>query len=205
MKVGLDLDDVTRNFVQTFYHFYQHTHFHRFMFNEITDYDLTKSFTKLKDRDALVKCMNHFMVHEHADMMPEMPGAVASIKRLQREGIEFSWVTASHYPDNVYRWFEKQELPTDRIYFTDNKGPMVKRLGLEVFVDDHMANLDNITREVGPQTYTVIFDRPWNRRDTREGVHYAHRRARDWNDTYNIIKERSAWSDSLRNQQTKQQ
>ncbi len=55
--------------------------------------------------------------------------------------IEPYYITArgEELKDHTYQWFETSGLPyaKDKIYFTKDKAPLAKELGLQLFVEDH--------------------------------------------------------------------
>jgi uncharacterized HAD superfamily protein len=119
--------------------------------------------------------------------MPEVPGSVPTITRLAEEGHEIFFISArgSKAIDSAYKWFYAHSLPLRNMYFNREKAWLVDKLGIDVFVDDGVHNLEAIA-ERNPHVETILFSRPWNETAV---TRYAHHRAKDWVQVRRIITE----------------
>jgi uncharacterized HAD superfamily protein len=187
MRVGLDVDDVVRNFVPGLLKFYKHTHLHDVVPGDVKDFDLLKTLTQCKTREQLTAMMAHYMAHPWANVIMPVPHAPEGVRELRQRGHDVYFITAGTHPMNTYEWFERHRLPLDNIYFSSEKGRMAQLLKLDMFVDDCVANLDDIVRVNGPKVMTIVYDQPWNRIDRREGVAYAHHRATNWKSILSMV------------------
>ncbi len=88
------------------------------------------------------------------------PGAVATLRRLQRRGHDIIILTTK--PDwavhDTYAWIAEHRLPTREVHITDEKW----RVPCDVYLDDAPHHVYAIHR-ARPEAITCRFVRPWNR------------------------------------------
>lgn len=192
MKVGLDIDDVIVQYVPSLTNFYNKVYDDNVSTNNITAWDLKTSYEKAGGTEAVRSLMEAFIQHPSFVQMPEVPGATAAVRRLMEEGHEVYFISArgSKAIDSCYKWFYANNLPLKNIYFNREKAWLVDKLGIEVFVDDGMHNLNDIGTKTSCST--IIFDQPWNRHANATTAHY---RASGWPEVMRTIGGIAKWSD----------
>lgn len=186
LKIACDIDDVILEYVATLTQFYNKVYDENLQTSDVHCWDLKTIYEKASTPEATKALMDSFVQHPTFTTMPEVPGATASIRRLIDEGHELYFISArgSKAIDSCYRWFYEHNLPLKNIYFNRDKAWLVDKLGIEVFIDDGMHNLNDIGSKT--QATTIVFDRPWNRQAPATTAHY---RAKDWPQVLNILRE----------------
>ena len=186
MKIGIDVDDVITEYVAGLVDYYNHLHFDRVNINSVREWDLKKTLGKASTPDQMNALMTGFIYHSHFDSLPETPGAVKTIKQLMSEGHTPYFITSrsSKAIDSTYKWLDNKGLPIERVYFNKDKAWLTQRLGIDIHIDDGVHNLEQIAANNYHKTYTVLFDRPWNRSTP---VRYSHDRVKDWNQVYTVV------------------
>lgn len=173
LNIGIDIDDVTQEFVEPFTAFYNH------VLNDNapipTSWDLTEHLPQLDDKQRLRSLANLYTQTGQFRTAPAVPHAVGVIRGLIEGGHNVSFITArnSRAISDTYRWFAEQGLPINNIYFDRDKAWHAERLGLDVMIDDGIHNLDAAAPFVKDR---ILYDRPWNR---VQGT-YAHWRVSSW-------------------------
>jgi len=96
------------------------------------------------------------------------PGALDALNRmraLKYEGHDFYFITSrSGYLAKFYTemWLSLHGMSNPTVLIAMDKGPIIKALKLDVFVDDKVENvLDAL--EANPTCRVYVIDRPWNR------------------------------------------
>lgn len=187
-KAGVDVDDVIAEFVPRFISLYNRVFAANHHVNEIRQWDMSTPLTKLR-KPGLYKGAIEFFAQTGAykNLRP-VPGALEGVKRLQADH-DVYFITARPLAaiHDTYEWFEKHSLPIDKLIFDGDKAWHGKRLGLDVMVDDRVANLDAM-RAAGINS--VLYNQPWNQTpQNTTRVTYAHPRAYDWDEIVSKVRD----------------
>lgn len=181
LRIGIDIDDVITASTSRFVNFYNGATGSRFSLTDITAWDWADFTNDKVTREQFKALYNAFVSTGEIERLLPVPGAVMAINELsRRHDIYFVSARTSNGISDTYRWFEKYELPMDKVYFDKDKGWQAKVHNLDIFVDDGLHNLVNV-KNTNPRTRTIVYTRPWNELDggQRHAIDY---RAKDWRD-----------------------
>jgi 5'(3')-deoxyribonucleotidase len=161
-RCGVDLDDVVCEYVRGLLDFYNHTHFDRVTYNQITDFKLQRTFSKTPTFEAVMALMGHFSHHDYFRKLPTVPGAIPGLRMLDLK-YDVHLITArdERSAEDTYQWFHRNGYFPKNIHFTKEKGLKAKELNLVAHVDDAIHNLDSIIQH-SPETKPILYSRPWN-------------------------------------------
>lgn len=178
LRVGLDLDDVVVEFINELVVFTNAIKRTDYSIDDITSYDCNALFDSPEEKDEIIGMFYNSYMFKN---LPFTNGFDRVYKRLSSKH-HIYFITA-RYGDAIpitRQFFKEQELPVDKLFFSKNKGFEAKRLGLDLFVDDALHNLEHIA--VNSSTKPVVFNRPWNQdNDTFHRVY-------SWKDVEQLVR-----------------
>mgnify|MGYP000846290586 FL=1 len=165
--IGLDIDGVVADSFPVFLE-ELNRHYGKDI-TKIDNYDMTKVFDV--DGDDLESFFNENVEYLFSAPKP-MPGALETIDSWLRAKHEIIFVTArggDREEKITLDWFEKYNLPQDKIIFTGglSKTFPVKKYGINVFVDDFMTNALEIAAIGVP---VLLMNAPYNQGKLPHGV-----------------------------------
>jgi uncharacterized HAD superfamily protein len=88
-----------------------------------------------------------------------IPGVVELLTKFKEDGIRIVLITArpeEQLGEITKEWLAKNEIPYDALYFSEDKGSIAKKEGVDSFVDDDLKNAFD-KRKV------VMISQPWNK------------------------------------------
>ena len=181
-RIGVDLDDVVCSYVPALLQFINTQHGTEYTVADVKQWNIHECIER--EEQFVKAAMDHFMYSGGFSNLQPIPGAIETINRLKNNGHQIYFITSrsSKATHDTYEWMDAHGLGIENIFFDRDKAWVAKRLGLDMFVDDNLSNLDAIS-ERGIET--ICFDHPWNRTFGRR----AHMRYHKWEDIYNHIED----------------
>lgn len=157
MRIGIDLDDVTRDFTTAWRNAYEDRFGVLVSKEDVTEWDLSHC-THFPNREAFWKWIETEQPRIFHTLEP-MPGALEGIARLKADGhiiviitSQFTWAASS-----ALEWLEQYNVPYDELYVTDDK-PKIK---CDVYIDDGHHNI--VGYWIRTNAIIVRMVQPWNR------------------------------------------
>lgn len=188
MKIGLDLDDVIVDFMNTFVSFYNIRYDPSFKYKDLTSFYLWEVGVG-KNKEEAVKIVDEFHNSEYFNNMPFIPGAKRGIARLN-DGNKLHIITSRPLrfmrktEDFLKKHFSKEGF---ELYFSsglhkqgETKAEICKRLGLDLFLEDCLDYAKGCREKNIP---VLLFDKPWNQNSNGE-----FNRVYSWSDALREIK-----------------
>lgn len=169
MKIALDLDEVTVDFLDHFLIFYHKKTGNLFEKKNITSYDWWSHLSMTKDE--LTNLINEFHLN-HGDEIPAVNNAIASINKLI-DNHEITIITSRPviFKERTESWIEKHlgNIPLD-VYFSSDfaqhigkvgktKSELCKDLGVSIILEDSGEYALDCAKN---GTKAILFDKPWN-------------------------------------------
>lgn len=176
MIIGLDLDevlcDLATHMCGHIKDEYDNDHNHN-IFGSYDFYanDYVKDpYVNNKIADNLVTQVNDVNWINESLPIPGVPKAVQTLKLIGHE-VHILTARAQGEEAHTQRWLLEHQIPVDsvtHIGYGSCKGVVAKEMGLDVFVDDHTYNIDNVLEHTDADIYLV--NRPWNLDYTNDRV-----------------------------------
>lgn len=101
----------------------------------------------------------------YRDVVPDQD-ALRALRQLAWDGHEIHLVTARGFfgdqditEEHTEGWLVEYAVPHASLTYSQMKGVVAERLGLDYFIDDHIRNWRDVAKK-GVQSY--LLDRPWN-------------------------------------------
>lgn len=187
--IGIDLDDVLLNFYAPFIEYHNMKHGTNLTRDHITSFYLEDIIGGTRE-EMTKKIYEFYFSEQHENSLP-VEGAQEAIKYLAEQ---YTLVIVTAKPEDVKEktllWLERHYPNTfDQVYFTGqhhgngkkkSKVEICKEIGIEIFIDDHIDNAKNISKEGIP---VLLLDAPWN----QEEVPYPIVRVRTWKEIVDQI------------------
>ena len=177
MIICVDIDGVLNNLMEKTLELYNTRNNKNIQISDIKTYDFYECLPQ-EDARGIIEL---FKNKELWDSLTPMPGSQNALKQLMNNGHQIYLATATdiinfewkcNWVTNFYPF-----IPTDNIIRIMNKS----LLNVDVLIDDCLDNL------ITNYAYRVCIDHPWNR-STSKDYAYNIKRAHNWNDIVNIIK-----------------
>src|SRR3989344_5898489 len=147
MTIGFDLDDVLLNFNHAPSLYHNTTYGTKYERKHVTSIELSKIWNCTIE-EALRRISDFYLSAEHWNATP-VDGAVENIKKLkQYHNIH---VTNQYHGNGLKR----------------TKGKVCKELGIELFVDDCLENVNDVVSSGIP---ALLFDAPWNQGEVKPPI-----------------------------------
>jgi len=170
--IGLDLDDVIIDFNEGLMHYHNALYGTSYTRKDITSWALENTWG-CTTNEAIQRVYDFYHSEEHG-RCPAVRGAVDMIHQLS---VVYSITVITSRPENVRElttnWLN-QHVPDilGEIHFLGHyhgpesrrksKGEVCKELGVGLFIEDSLANAENVAEQGIP---VLLFDKPWNQGD----------------------------------------
>lgn len=155
MKIGIDIDGVLTNFVDTFIELVKERFGSRFAVEDIRDHDLYKvlGIDKKEAFQLVVETLNR--------PLEPQKGAIEAVRGLSQSH-EIYFITARPNGTEAVtgEWLRSHGLPTERLVFRKEGNKHEHEVNLDVIIDD---NIEEVVGWIGKATMIIIFDHPWNK------------------------------------------
>ncbi|MDA0745313.1 MAG: hypothetical protein O2954_02270 [bacterium] len=173
MKIGIDIDGVTADFVTAFMPVLTEVLGRPVCYEEMTSYRFQDTFGYSDEVEA------HLQAEiDRRDLMrtlPVMPGALEAVQRFVRNH-EVHFITArteSRWGEVTQAWLDSRGFPYTSVRFREGRKAEARE-GFDLFLEDYLDNaLDLVTQEI----HVCLFDHPWNQCETLPS---ACTRVRTW-------------------------
>ena len=178
--LGVDFDDVLMRAGDALAAFHNATYGTSYARDEVADFDLSKMWNCTPEEAT--RRIGEFMATEFHHEADPVVGAKQALEKL-RDAYDIVIVTgrAEAWREGTVRWLEKNLLGLYReVHFTGQvahdggarrKSDIATELGIAVFIDDALHFAEDVASFGIP---VLLFDTPWNRGQTREGVTRVH-------------------------------
>ena len=190
MKIGIDLDDVLVGFVPAFLLHYNRRYKTAFSRADVWSYHFWEVFGIPKDET--LRRVFAFLDSPDADYLDPIAGAregIAAIAdgnelhvitaRQDRFALMTSCCLAEHFDDVFEDVHFANHFSDDASHLS--KGVICDRLGIDVFIDDSLANA---IESASPERKVLLFDAPWN---ASAHLTPSITRVRSWEDIVSTI------------------
>ncbi len=166
MKIGIDVDDVTFEFVSTLVDFYNLRYGKNLKFEDIVSFRLWEVGIG-KTKEEAIKIVYDFYGSEFYEEMPFVKDASESILKLCEEN-EGCFVSARYsvVRERTSR-FLMEQFPKSQVFYSRSyidsgktKAEICLEKGIEVMIEDEISTAVGCY-EAGIRT--LLFDKPWNR------------------------------------------
>ena len=106
-------------------------------------YDFTEAFGVSNEE---VKQFMADKAHEIFRSLPPAPKAKQVLTKLKNQGFTIILITARNdkYRNLTLNWLEKHQIPFDQLIHSKHKADVCQELGVELFIDDKLENLQSI-------------------------------------------------------------
>ena len=176
MIIGFDLDNVLLNFSEALHAHHNATYGTKYERKHVTSIELSKIWNCTIE-EALRRISDFYLSSEHWNATP-VDGAVENIKKLkQYHNLHVITAKPEKLKGKTLEWLDKH-FPRmfDGIHFTNQyhgnglkrtKGKVCKELGIELFVDDCLENVNDVVSSGIP---ALLFDAPWNQGEVKPPI-----------------------------------
>jgi len=162
MKIGIDCDDVLRDFVPKCLEIYNKKYNTNATLEQVTEWTFDNVMPEIKDKIEffLTNAKELFYDTTPRKDFINLPyylkehGHDVAIVTHQLKGIE----------DYTCQWLKKYNVPYDSLHFSNDKS----LINLDVLVDDGLHNLNNLNHK---KTMGLCVERPWNNNNRWEGIY----------------------------------
>jgi len=165
-KIGVDIDEILSETVQTFLGFYNARHGTNFVLDEIIEYSFSRQFgISLEDEK---RAIHEFFVSDEALHIPTLAGSIEAIQALSKENKLYAvssrpteliqsttaWLNL-YYP----KCFTDVVLTNSHFDSTKTKSDVCRSLKLDIFIDDQIVFAEDCA-----QVCSVVYllNKPWN-------------------------------------------
>lgn len=158
-KFGIDIDEVLRALLPGMLELYNSEYGESMAYNDVKEFDVDKSFTKIKEKTGesaskwFFQKNSHFLFAES----PAIEGSVAAIKQLRENGHQVFLVTYQKSNLNklhTLEWLEENEVEYDGICFVKDK----TIIHLDYLIDDNDWNFIKCNCKHG-----ILINAPYNK------------------------------------------
>lgn len=178
-RIGIDLDDVSFEFVRELVTFTNAIKRTTVELSDITNYDCRVMYDSEEEKDEIIGAFYETFTFKN---LPFVPGFEKHRDELL-ERFDTYFIT-SRYGSAIpitRDLFQRHNLPQNKLFFSREKGNEVKRLQLDAFVDDALHNLDHIVQNSDARP--IVYNRPWNKHNT------LYTRVHNWDETMHVLRE----------------
>ena len=159
MKIGIDIDGVTADFVTPFLPVLEEALGRPVHYEDITAYLFQEALGYSDEMEVHVRAEI-----DRRDLLrdlPEIPGALEAIRRLaRRHDVHFITARPGEKWGGVTReWLDCRGFPYTSLRFREGRKADASE-GFDLFVDDYLENaLDLVAQDI----HVCLYDQPWNR------------------------------------------
>jgi 5'(3')-deoxyribonucleotidase len=180
LRLGIDLDGVVADFNRGWTSVYNRVFEADLTADMVTTWDSPLALTHFPDMDEFWDWAKNHGGHSVFRHLEPYPGAVETLRELNREGHDLVILTAK--PDwavhDTLKWVADHRIPTREIHCTEDKHAVT----CDVYLDDAPAQLRSLTTRRAPAATVCRFVRPWN--DPVEGARDVH----DWPGFHELVR-----------------
>lgn len=197
-RVYVDIDDVISQTALAFTRLLEHQFDKRVELDEITDFDLSKSFDL--GPEELEEFMREAHRDEHLMAIEPMDGAIETLHSWQAGGCEIEVLTGRPpaAAEVTRDWLEKHGVPHSELYFVDKyarydesawdgHAPVLRLDELvehdyDLVIEDSLETAVRLASAVDAEI--LLLDRPWNRNlsEVEQSITSQIGRCRDWSE-----------------------
>ncbi|MDO8569682.1 MAG: hypothetical protein Q7R89_02835 [bacterium] len=189
MTIGFDLDDLLLGFFDALHPYCNNRYGTSCQRGDLTSFSLAKLWG-VSEEEATKRVFDFYQSSEHWGAKP-VDGSVEGIKKLkQHHKLHVITAKPEELKDKTLEWLDKH-FPQmfDGIHFTNHyngnglkrsKGEVCKELGIELFVDDFLENVNNVANFDIP---ALLFDAPWNQGEVKLPI----TRVYSWDEIVDIL------------------
>ena len=143
MKVGIDIDGIILDFertMRTYAELYDLLILRKNGVVNPNEFDYLKRYDWIEEERT--RFINDYLVYATINSTPLIPLVKEMLKLFKVEGINYTFITSrgllrKDTKNAVLTVFEKNDLPTDNIYFgVENKVLKCKELGIDIMIED---------------------------------------------------------------------
>jgi len=180
MNIGIDIDDVTAEFMSEFL-----KHFNKKYGTDHVKEEL-KQFNCLEQlnitRDEFDQIWFNMMINHEFYYLKPVVGARVAIDKISEEN-QIIFLTNRMMACDTVKWLELNQIQYDYVFCVKNKNYVIKYVPLDVYIDDRPKYIKEVS-EGGVKC--IVFDQPWNR-DIQET--HMIKRAHNWTQIKKLIEE----------------
>lgn len=182
MMIAVDIDAVLADFLSKFLEYRNYIYHTNYVRDDFYTYIWAEVFGESKEQ--MYAILSDFFESGYVDQIKPMPGAVAGIGALEKQGHEVYVVTSRPrmIKDLTLRWLRKNFGNVFKAVFFSNqpaygsfgptKGEICRQIRAKVFIDDQLSYCRECLEE-GRRVF--LFDNPWNKDlDVPSGVIRAY-------------------------------
>ena len=194
LKIGIDIDEVVTEYVVELLNYLEKTRNKKVNYEDIEDYYFVKPFNmSIEEIGDLIKEHTTDDVIYNLDLIEKAKESIDSLK--EKHYIYFITSRPLENKKATYDFFNKHfpEHNFEIIFSGDawkngnkSKSEICEELGIDILIED---NKDYVLNCAEKGVNCFLFDKPWNRNDTRCEEHQNIYRVYHWNDILNKIKE----------------
>jgi len=178
MKIGIDIDGVITDFVDTFKEVVKEKYHVHLQEEQIREHDLYKvlGIPSEKLRELVMEVFPQ-------DLQPQ-PKAVETIQKIaQNHEIYIITAREPETLDLSEKWLKNHNVPYSRLAFIKegDKHKFIEEHDLDVVIDD---NMKEITNWIGVVPNILVFDHPWNQ---SLNIANSFTRVKNWDEIFEII------------------
>ena len=181
MKIGIDIDGVTADFVTPFLPVLQALLGRPVRYEEITTYRFQDAFGY--DSDMEIRLQEEIDRRDLLRDLPVMSGALETVRRFARTH-EVHFITAR--PEAMWGkvtrdWLDNRGFPYASLRFREGRKAEASE-GFGMFVEDCLDNaLDLVTQDI----HVCLYDQPWNQ---AENLSENCTRVRSWREIEAVVR-----------------
>lgn len=167
-RLGFDIDEVISNTYEWIVWYLKDTYNFKLDYTMQTDYDFTKHPKYYRNKKAFKDVFERFKVLDYLDDVVPNERGVQVLRNLFRKGHKIHFISArpEGLEHRTKRWFVNNGIPFHSVHHVgrgNTKGPTVKRLKLDFYIDDNSKDLSSILNyKKNWKKGIFIFDKPWN-------------------------------------------
>jgi len=195
MKIGIDVDEVIAEFMDSFLKFYNHKHKTHFRREDFKSYNLWETLGVSKDQTTLAA--NEFYDTDYFRNITPVHGSIYGVYSLNKKmGNEVVIITARppEIENSTISWIKEYFPILSDIYFVHNsaisgdarastKGDICSRLGIDILIEDNLTFVNEV-RQLSEKTKVLVYECPWNKgKELPQGAQFV----KSWEDIRNYF------------------
>ncbi|MFA5025052.1 MAG: hypothetical protein WC503_00895 [Candidatus Shapirobacteria bacterium] len=189
MKIGFDFDAVLVNSALVLCDILSQTLNRLVLPEEICLYDIQKGFPQLSDKD-IIHVIDSLVNMDNTFKIPPYPGALDFLRWYGKSNLEIIIITnrVDLTPVSVYLEsnLDKKTFEKIRLFYSKEKGPLSRALGLKYFIEDRFQNIVNLANH---GVVPIIFKQNWNKNriSQKSNLFDLCVFVDSWEDIYNFV------------------